>query len=116
MSGQGFNSGTTGNQKGLIADEGSVRLSPASAKFPGLSHRESEVLSWVAKGKTNFEVATILGISRRTVDTLLSRTYQKLGVENRTAAVMRMIKFIKLSAIYFVADFCSDLTFFSAYL
>jgi len=42
--------------------------------------------------------------------------YSKLGVENRTAAVMRMIKFIKLSAIYFVADFCSDLTFFSAYL
>jgi DNA-binding CsgD family transcriptional regulator len=62
--------------------------------LPGLSRRESEVLIWVAKGKTNSDIGEILGISRRTVDTLLSRTYQKLGVETRTAAVMCMIEFI----------------------
>ena len=62
--------------------------------LPGLSRRESEVLIWVAKGKTNSDIGEILGISRRTVDTLLSRTYEKLGVENRTGAVMCMIEFI----------------------
>jgi DNA-binding CsgD family transcriptional regulator len=75
------------------------QFSSVPATLPGLSRRESEVLSWVARGKTNSEVAAILGISRRTVDTFLSRTYQKLGVETRLAAVMRMIGFIKISVI-----------------
>jgi len=87
---------------------------PLADKLPGLSRRQSEVLSWVARGKTNADVARILGISRRTVDTLLSRTYQKLGVENRTAAVIRMIKFIKVPVICVVAEFFSDLSFFLA--
>jgi DNA-binding CsgD family transcriptional regulator len=78
-------------------------------KLPGLSRRESEVLSWVAYGKTNAEVARILGISRRTVDTLLSRTYQKLGVETRMAAVMRMIKFMKLSSCCIIMESCLEL-------
>jgi Bacterial regulatory proteins, luxR family len=74
------------------------------------------VLTWVAQGKTNADVAKILGISCRTVDTLLSRTYQKLGVENRTAAVMRMIRFIKLSAIFFGAVFWSRVFSFELFL
>ena len=78
------------------------RFTRTPSGLPGLSRRESEVLSWVAHGKTNWEVARILGISRRTVDTLLSRTYQKLGVETRMAAVMRLIGFIKISTIYVV--------------
>lgn len=87
---------------------------PAS-HLPALSQRESEVLSWVAEGKTNYEIGIILGISRRTVDAHLAHTYQKLGVETRMAAVMRMLKFMKLAVIWFVADFCSDLSFFSDY-
>jgi len=72
------------------------RLKPLTktGSLPGLSRRESEVLIWVACGKTNSDIGEILGISRRTVDTFLSRTYEKLGVENRTAAVMCMIEFI----------------------
>src|SRR5262245_3306820 len=65
--------------------------------FPRLSRRESEILTWVARGKTNADIGEILGISRRTVDTLLSRSYQKLGVENRTAAVMCIIDLILVS-------------------
>jgi DNA-binding CsgD family transcriptional regulator len=52
----------------------------------GLTSREGEVLSWLAKGKTNRDIAQILGLSPRTVDKHLEQIYAKLGVENRTAA------------------------------
>ena len=52
----------------------------------GLTSRESEVLSWLSKGKTNRDIAQILGLSPRTVDKHLEQIYSKLGVENRTAA------------------------------
>jgi DNA-binding NarL/FixJ family response regulator len=52
----------------------------------GLTTRESEVLSWLSKGKTNRDIAQILGLSPRTVDKHLEQVYAKLGVENRTAA------------------------------
>ncbi|MDE1937360.1 response regulator transcription factor [Bradyrhizobium sp.] len=56
-----------------------------SSEF-GLTTRESEVLSWLSKGKTNRDIAQILGLSPRTVDKHLEQIYAKLGVENRTAA------------------------------
>jgi DNA-binding NarL/FixJ family response regulator len=52
----------------------------------GLTTREGEVLSWLSKGKTNRDIAQILGLSPRTVDKHLEQIYSKLGVENRTAA------------------------------
>jgi DNA-binding NarL/FixJ family response regulator len=52
----------------------------------GLTMREGEVLSWLSKGKTNRDIAQILGLSPRTVDKHLEQIYAKLGVENRTAA------------------------------
>jgi len=52
----------------------------------GLTSRESEVLAWLSKGKTNRDIAQILGLSPRTVDKHLEQIYAKLGVENRTAA------------------------------
>ena len=52
----------------------------------GLTSRESEVLSWLSKGKTNRDIAQILGLSPRTIDKHLEQIYAKLGVENRTAA------------------------------
>jgi len=60
-----------------------------SAQFSselGLTTREGEVLSWLSKGKTNRDIAQILGLSPRTVDKHLEQIYAKLGVENRTAA------------------------------
>jgi DNA-binding CsgD family transcriptional regulator len=56
-----------------------------------LTPREREVLDWVAAGKTNRDIAAILGASPRTVEKHLERIYEKLGVETRTAAVMRAI-------------------------
>ncbi len=51
-----------------------------------LTPRETEVLSWVAKGKTNRDVAEILGMSPRTVNKHLEHVFEKLGVETRAAA------------------------------
>lgn len=66
---------------------------PADAPFnraaAPLTPREREVLDWVAAGKTNRDIAAILGASPRTVEKHLERVYEKLGVETRTAAVVR---------------------------
>ena len=51
-----------------------------------LTERESEVLHWIANGKTNREIAEILNMSPRTVNKHLEQIFPKLGVENRTSA------------------------------
>jgi DNA-binding CsgD family transcriptional regulator/GAF domain-containing protein len=56
-----------------------------------LTPREREVLSWVAAGKTDRDIAGLLGISVRTVQKHLEHCYIALGVETRTAAVMRAL-------------------------
>ncbi|MPQ71385.1 MULTISPECIES: response regulator transcription factor [Pseudomonas] len=56
-----------------------------SARFQ-LTGREVEVLRWVACGKTNRDIGTILDLSPRTVNKHLEHVYIKLGVETRTAA------------------------------
>ena len=79
---------------GVAADR--VREVPADVPFGvaamPLSPREREVLDWVAAGKTNRDIAAILGASPRTVEKHLERIYEKLGVETRTAAAMRAAK------------------------
>jgi DNA-binding NarL/FixJ family response regulator len=52
-----------------------------------LTRRESEVLLWLARGKSNRHIAQILNLSYRTVNKHLEQMYPKLGVETRTAAV-----------------------------
>ncbi|PWT90854.1 MAG: DNA-binding response regulator [Proteobacteria bacterium] len=51
-----------------------------------LTHREAEVLLWIARGKSNRDIADILTLSPRTVNKHLEQIYAKLGVENRTSA------------------------------
>ncbi len=53
--------------------------------FP-LTQREAEVLYWLSLGKTNRDIADILGMSPRTVNKHLEHIFSKLGVETRTAA------------------------------
>jgi DNA-binding CsgD family transcriptional regulator len=59
----------------------------------GLTQREAEVLHWVAAGKSNDDVARIIGISSATVKKHLEHTYDKLNVPNRTAASALYLKF-----------------------
>ena len=69
----------------LAKDSGADTPAEFSSEL-GLTTREGEVLSWLSKGKTNRDIAQILGLSPRTVDKHLEQIYSKLGVENRTAA------------------------------
>jgi DNA-binding CsgD family transcriptional regulator len=59
------------------------------AKTPPLTQRETEVLRWVARGKSNAVIADILGVSPHTVDAYLRRIYLKLGVVDRINAAIR---------------------------
>ncbi len=54
----------------------------------GLTPREADVAHWLAAGKTNAEIARILGSSARTVEKHVERVLEKLGVENRTSAAL----------------------------
>ena len=60
-----------------------------------LTKRESEVLYWTVKGKTNKDVGEILGTSPRTINKHLEHVFQKLGVETRTAAASLVASKIK---------------------
>jgi DNA-binding CsgD family transcriptional regulator len=56
-----------------------------------LTAREREVLSWVARGKTNVQIAELLWLSPSTVRKHLENVYAKLNVSSRTAAVTRFL-------------------------
>jgi DNA-binding CsgD family transcriptional regulator len=57
----------------------------------GLTRRERQILGWVARGKTNPEIAEILWIAPTTVRRHLENIYAKLGVHTRTAAATRLL-------------------------
>jgi DNA-binding NarL/FixJ family response regulator len=57
-----------------------------------LRPRAAEVLLWVAQGKTNPDIAAILGISESTVKKHLLEILEKLGVETRSAATLRALE------------------------
>jgi DNA-binding CsgD family transcriptional regulator len=75
---------------GFLLYVGEKELAVRSSNAAALSPREREVVTWVATGKSDAQVAAILGISVRTVQKHLEHIYVKLGVEGRTAAVMRV--------------------------
>ncbi|MBK9723892.1 MAG: response regulator transcription factor [Candidatus Lutibacillus vidarii] len=60
----------------------------AEGRIDGLSLREREVLSLVAGGLANKQIARALGISDRTVKTHLANIFRNIGVADRTSAAM----------------------------
>ncbi len=72
----------------LLLDEAVAERGFAPLITLGLTEREAEVLYWVAQGKTNPEIALILGTALKTVKKHLQRVFEKLGVETRTAAAL----------------------------
>ncbi|HEY1514544.1 MAG TPA: helix-turn-helix transcriptional regulator [Gaiellaceae bacterium] len=62
---------------------------PERTNCDGLTDREVEVLGWVARGKTNHEIAALLVVSPHTIRKHLEHCYEKLRVHTRTAAVAR---------------------------
>ena len=63
----------------------------------GLTPREAEVLCWVAQGKTNPDIAIILGMSEGTVKKHLEHVFEKMGVESRNAATLKALEILGTS-------------------
>jgi DNA-binding NarL/FixJ family response regulator len=59
---------------------------PGALGSLGLTRRETEVLIWIAQGKTNYEIGVILSACTGTICKHVQRILVKLSVENRTAA------------------------------
>ncbi|KKB10029.1 DNA-binding response regulator [Devosia chinhatensis] len=74
---------------GALQQEGQV---PGLRQAFGLTQRESEVLLWISRGKSNRDIGDILGLSPRTVNKHLEQVYSKLGVENRASAAIKAIQ------------------------
>lgn len=62
---------------------------PHDKVMPRLSDRQREVLEWVGDGKTNQDIATILGVKAATVEKHLRLAREKLGVETTAQAVLK---------------------------
>ena len=58
----------------------------------GLTARATETLLWLAQGKTNPDIAAILGITESTVKKHVQEIFEKLGVETRGAATVRALE------------------------
>ncbi|MDR5171737.1 response regulator transcription factor [Methylobacillus flagellatus] len=70
----------------ILREESDAAQIEALMQTFGLTQRESEVLYWAIKGKTNRDIGDILGTSPRTVNKHMEHVFAKLGVETRTAA------------------------------
>ena len=80
--------GRTGMGETMLLVERQSGGASASSRLASaaLTPRETEVLSWLSKGKTNRDIGDILGMSPRTVNKHLEHVFRKLGVETRAAA------------------------------
>ena len=60
----------------------------------GLTPRAAEALLWLAQGKTNSDIASILGVTESTVKKHVQEMFEKLGVETRGAATVRAFELL----------------------
>ncbi len=67
--------------------------------MPRLTERERQVLKWISAGKSNWEIAKILGISEFTVKNHVQNLLKKLSATNRAQAVTKAIACGLLDAI-----------------
>lgn len=82
----------------LIRLQGSNEKSDLAAlldKLP-MTQREAEVLLWLSKGKSNWDIATILAIKPRTINKHLEQIFKKLDVDNRTSAAAVALEVLAL--------------------
>lgn len=83
----------TGNNHLIKFKASDLKLEKQTLKLKlKITRREADVLYWVAKGKTDWEISVILAISERTVNKHLEQIFRKLGVNNRTSATAFAIR------------------------
>uniref|UniRef100_UPI00404A6CC9 response regulator n=2 Tax=Cephaloticoccus sp. TaxID=1985742 RepID=UPI00404A6CC9 len=78
-----------GDQRDLqmfVMQEINAQLGPAALLSLNLTAREAEVLYWIAQGKSNPDIASIITTSVRTVHKHVENIFRKLGLETRNAA------------------------------
>ena len=97
-----------GNADLLRAIEARLRRSETQANRPfnpdfssveplkklGLTPRATEALLWLAQGKTNHDIAVILGVTESTIKKYVQEMFDKLGVETRNAAAIRALELL----------------------
>jgi LuxR family quorum sensing-dependent transcriptional regulator len=70
-----------------VQRSGQLSESQKETKSSVLTSREAEVLIWVARGKSAWQIGEILRITKRTVDEHVRTAVRKIGASNRTHAV-----------------------------
>jgi DNA-binding CsgD family transcriptional regulator len=80
-----------GDRHVTVERAGDSLLLEEATDVASLTAREREILTWVARGKTNPEIASILWVAPSTIRKHLENVYAKLGVSSRTAAVTRFL-------------------------
>jgi DNA-binding CsgD family transcriptional regulator len=83
-----------GGQQVLLLTEQDLTSTQSSLQKLGLTARESEVMIWIAEGKTNAEIGVILKASSRTIDRHVGSILAKLNVENRASAILRVMELL----------------------
>ena len=66
-----------------------MRTASRTARPLGLSLREAEIMSLIADGRSNGEIAAQLVLAEKTVKNHVNRIYAKLGAESRAAAIVQ---------------------------
>jgi DNA-binding CsgD family transcriptional regulator len=84
--------GRDSEQDMIIIEEEPADRPSASVDHSKLTRRETEILAWLAQGKTNAEIGLALSISPRTVKKHLEHIYSKLQVHRRSGAVARSMR------------------------
>jgi DNA-binding CsgD family transcriptional regulator len=77
------------------AEDDATRPASLLQRRFGLTARESQLLYWLTRGKSNREMGIILGISARTVDKHLQHVFEKMDVGSRHAAVVQAIEVLR---------------------
>jgi pimeloyl-ACP methyl ester carboxylesterase/DNA-binding CsgD family transcriptional regulator len=62
---------------------------PTAGAFENLTGRETEILERIAQGLDNAQIAAHLGMSEKTVRNHITHIFDKIGVENRSQAIVR---------------------------
>jgi DNA-binding NarL/FixJ family response regulator len=79
----------------FVLEERGSPPGPAALMKLGITAREAEVLYWLAQGKSNPDIATILDANVRTVHKHVEHIFQKLGLETRNAAMLAALEVLR---------------------
>ena len=83
-----------------LVNDGAANETELLQEHFAITKRESEVYLWLARGKTNREIAQILEMSPRTVNKHLEQLFKKIDVDNRTTAASKAIQYLQKKMVW----------------